>query len=137
MVQTDLFSETPGNVTEADYRSNPGKSINTFTWRKDKTTRANLAWEGETTTRGLTTVTLFHRSNDHGQLPNYTFSNCSGTNATCTGTINNNHVDSLGVDVKHDEKLGWLRAQWVSGVYIDRSHMVWHFCIAFRDELCP
>ena len=121
VVQTDLFSETPGNVTEADYRSNPGKSINTFTWRKDKTTRANLAWEGETTARGLTTVTLFQRSNDHGQLPNYTFANCSGTNATCTGTINNNHVDSLGVDVKHDQKLGWLRAQWVSGVYIDRS----------------
>lgn len=121
IVQTDLFSETPGSVTEADYRSNPGKSINTFTWRKDKMTRANLAWEGETTEGGLTTATLFYRHNDHGQLPNYTFRNCSGNNAACTGTINNNHVNSVGVDVKHAQQLDWLRGQWVSGVYIDRS----------------
>ncbi|MDO8699112.1 MAG: TonB-dependent receptor, partial [Rhodoferax sp.] len=57
--------------------------------------------------------------NDHGQLPNYTISNCVG--AACKGTLNNNHVDSLGADLKHDQKLDWLRAKLVSGVYIDRS----------------
>ena len=119
LVHTNLDSDTPGSLFENDFRSNPGKSINTFTWRKDKTTRANLAWEGETTQGGLTTVTLFARNNDHGQLPNYTISACSG--ATCKGTLNNNHVESLGVDVKHEQKLDWLRARLVTGVYIDRS----------------
>lgn len=119
LVHTNLDSDTPGSLFENDFRSNPGKSINTFTWRKDKTTRANLAWEGETTQGGLTTVTLFARNNDHGQLPNYTITGCSG--ATCKGTINNNHVESLGVDVKHEQKLDWLRARLVTGVYIDRS----------------
>ena len=119
LVHTNLDSDTPGSLSENDYRSNPGKSINTFTWRKDKTTRANLAWEGETTQGGLTTVTLFARNNDHGQLPNYTISGCSG--ATCKGTLNNNHVESLGVDVKHEQKLEWLRARLVTGLYIDRS----------------
>lgn len=119
LVHTNLDSDTPGSLFENDFRSNPGKSINTFTWRKDKTTRANLAWEGETTQGGLTTVTLFSRNNDHGQLPNYTITGCSG--ATCKGTINNNHVESLGVDVKHEQKLEWLRARLVTGVYIDRS----------------
>lgn len=119
LVHTNLDSDTPGSLFENDFRSNPGKSINTFTWRKDKTTRANLAWEGETTQGGLTTVTLFARNNDHGQLPNYTISGCAG--ATCKGTLNNNHVESLGVDVKHEQKLDWLRARLVTGVYIDRS----------------
>ena len=119
LVHTNLDSDTPGSLFENDFRSNPGKSINTFTWRKDKTTRANLAWEGETTQGGLTSVTLFARNNDHGQLPNYTISGCVG--ASCKGTLNNNHVESLGVDVKHEQKLVWLRARLVTGVYIDRS----------------
>ena len=119
LVHTNLDSDTPGSLFENDFRTNPGKSINTFTWRKDKTTRANLAWEGEITQGGLTTVTLFARNNDHGQLPNYTTSGCSG--ASCKGTLNNNHVESLGVDVKHAQKLDWLRARLVAGVYIDRS----------------
>ena len=119
LVHTNLDTDTPGSLFENDFRTNPGKSINTFTWRKDKTTRANVAWEGETTRGGLTTVTFFARNNDHAQLPNYTITGCQG--ATCRGTINNNHVQSLGVDVKHTQNLDSLRARLVTGVYIDRS----------------
>jgi len=119
LVHTNLDSDTPGSLFENDFRTNPGKSINTFTWRKDKTTRAHVAWEGETSRGGLTTVTFFARNNDHGQLPNYTITGCQG--ATCRGTINNNHVQSLGVDIKHTQPLDMLRARLVSGVYIDRS----------------
>ncbi len=119
LVHTNLDSDTPGSLFENDFRTSPGKSINTFTWRKDKTTRANLAWEGETSQGGLTTVTLFARNNDHGQLPNYTITACAG--ASCRGTINNNHVESLGLDVKHEQKLGWMKAHLVTGLYIDRS----------------
>jgi outer membrane receptor protein involved in Fe transport len=119
VIQTDLNAEMTGSLFEADYRNNPSKSINTFTYRKDKATRGNLAWEGETTNGGITTATLFSRTNDHGQLPSYTIGSCVGLN--CTGTINNNHVDSLGLDVKHDQKLDWRSAKLVSGVYIDSS----------------
>ena len=119
LVHTNLDTDTAGSLFENDYRTNPGKSINTFTWRKDKTTRANVAWEGETTRKGVTTVTFFARNNDHGQLPAYTISGCSG--ATCRGTINNNHVESLGMDVKHVQGLDWANARLVTGVYIDRS----------------
>ena len=119
LVHSNLDTDTAGSLFENDYRTNPGKSINTFTWRKDKTTRANVAWEGETTRKGVTTVTFFARNNDHGQLPSYTISGCSGT--TCRGTINNNHVESLGMDVKHVQGLDWASARLVTGVYIDRS----------------
>jgi iron complex outermembrane recepter protein len=117
-VQTDLVSDMTGSLFESDYKTNPGKSINTFTYRKDKTTRANLAWEGETTLNGLTTVTFFTRNNDHGQLPAYTIST---TNGVTKGTINNNHVNSVGVDVKHEQNFSWLSSKLISGVYIDRS----------------
>ena len=119
LVHTNLDTDTAGSLFENDYRTNPGKSINTFTWRKDKTTRANVAWEGETTRKGVTTVTFFARNNDHGQLPSYPISGCSG--AICRGTINNNHVESLGIDVKHVQGLDWATARLVTGVYIDRS----------------
>ena len=125
LVYTDLDADMTGSVFENDYRNNPGKSINTFTWRKDKTTRLNMAWEGETTHDGLTTVTVFARNNDHGQLPSYTVSSCTVNASTCKsgvkGTINNNHVESLGVDVKHVQALNWLASRLVSGIYIDRS----------------
>jgi outer membrane receptor protein involved in Fe transport len=117
-VQTDLVSDMTGSLFENDYRINPGKSLNTFTYRKDKTTRMNLAWEGETTNNGLTTVTLFTRNNDHGQLPSYTIST-SGNNTK--GTVNNNHVESVGVDVKHEQNFAWLSSKLVTGLYLDRS----------------
>ena len=119
LIKTDLDTETPGSLFETDYRNTVGKSLNTFTWRKDITTRANVAWEGETTAGGLTTVTAFARKNDHGQLHNYTITGCSG--ASCKGTLNNNHVASLGLDVKHEQKLAWNKAKLVSGLTIDRS----------------
>ena len=124
LIHTDLQADMTGSLGEADFRANPGKSINTFTWRKDKTTRLSVAWEGETTVNGLTTVTLFARNNDHGQLPAYTITTCTIA-ANCLtgvkGTINNNHVDSLGLDVKHVQNLGAFKARLVSGIYIDRS----------------
>ena len=123
LVHTDLDAAMTGGLSETDYRNNPGKSINSFTYRKDQTTRANLAWEAETTHNGLTTATLFHRQNDHGQIPSYTISNCS--KGTCagqvTGTVNNNHVDSLGLDLKHQQEFDWLASRLIAGMYLDKS----------------
>ena len=121
LVHTDLDAAMSGGLSETDYRTDPGKSVNTFTYRKDRTTRANLAWEAETTHNGLTTATLFHRENDHGQLPSYTLTGCSGAAKTCQGTINNNHVDSIGLDLKHQQEFDWLASRLIAGVYLDKS----------------
>jgi iron complex outermembrane recepter protein len=118
-VHTDLDTQTSGSVFANDYFSNPGKSINTFSYRKDKTTRVNVAWEGETVQNGMTTVTLFARKNDHGQLPNYTIRNCGAS--SCSGTINNNHVDSTGLDIKHEQVFEWWASRLVTGVLLDKS----------------
>lgn len=119
VVHTDLDAAMSGSLFEHDYRNKPGNSINTFTYRKDKTTRASMAWEGDTVRNGTTTVTGFYRKNDHGQVPSYTISHCAGV--SCKGTINNNHVDSAGVDIKHQQEFSWLGSRLIAGVYIDKS----------------
>ncbi|TDY30365.1 TonB-dependent receptor [Janthinobacterium sp. 75] len=119
IVHTDLDAAMTGSLFEDDYRNAPGKSLNTFTYRKDKTTRMNLAWEGATTANGTSTVTVFTRKNDHGQIPAYSIGSCAGM--LCKGVINNNHVDSLGLDVKHQQEFAWLRSRLVAGVYVDKS----------------
>ncbi|MFC5474736.1 TonB-dependent receptor family protein [Paraherbaspirillum soli] len=123
LVHTDLDAAMTGSVFENDYRTDPGKSLNTFTYRKDKTTRANLAWEGQTTDKGVSTLTLFKRQNDHGQIPSYTIMNCNAgpCAGNATGTLNNSHVDSLGLDVKHQQKFDWLGSRLIAGVYLDKS----------------
>ncbi|CAN5296107.1 TonB-dependent receptor [soil metagenome] len=119
VVHTDLDAAMTGTLFENDYRNNPGKSINSFTYRKDKATRVNLAWEGETVDNGITTVTAFARKNDHGQLPSYAIGTCTPT--SCQGTINNNHVDSRGLDLKHLQEFSWMDSRLVTGVYLDKS----------------
>jgi len=120
----NLDSATPGSLNPTDYQTNPGKSYQTFSYRKDKSTRLNVGWEGETLTNGLTSVTLFGRENDHGQLPNYTISTCTISAACPTGyrgTINNNHVSSLGLDTKHQQEFSFLSSRLIGGLYYDVS----------------
>jgi iron complex outermembrane recepter protein len=120
----NLDSATPGSLNPVDYQTDPGKSYQTFSWRKDRSTRLNVGWEGETTQNGRTSVTLFGRENDHGQLPNYTISACT-SGPTCPtgyrGTINNNHVSSLGLDSKHQQEFGFLASRLIGGLYYDVS----------------
>lgn len=120
----NLDSATPGSLNPVDYQLNPGKSYQTFSYRKDKTTRMSVAWEGETAQNGLITITMFGRENDHGQLPSYTIAACT-ISATCPtgyrGTINNNHVSSLGMDAKHQQEFGFLNSRLIGGVYYDAS----------------
>jgi outer membrane receptor protein involved in Fe transport len=84
-----------------------------------------MGWEGETMKSGQTTVTLFGRENDHGQLPSYTINSCGAITAACPtgyrGTINNNHVSSLGLDSKHQQELGFLASRLIAGLYYDVS----------------
>lgn len=120
LTYNNMDSAMTGSVFENDYHARPGFSLNTFTYRRDKTTRESIVWEGETLPNGQTTVTLFGRQNDHGQLPSYTITGCAGS--TCRGTENNNHVSSVGVDVKHQQDFEFLTSRLVAGIYIDRSN---------------
>ncbi|MGV8992359.1 MAG: TonB-dependent receptor domain-containing protein [Thiobacillus sp.] len=48
--------------------------------------------------------------------------NCSPNVATCRrGTVNTNHVESVGLDAKHLQEFNWLASRLVAGVYLDQS----------------
>lgn len=124
----NLDSATPGGLDPSNYNTRPGFSYQTFSWRKDKSTRLNVVWESETLHNGLTTATLFGRQNDHGQLPNYTIKQCTASspcagvaNGGYVGTLNNNHVSSLGLDIKHQQDFNWLSSRLIAGLYYDNS----------------
>lgn len=119
LVHTDLDAGMTGSLFENDFRNNPSKSINSFTYRRDLTTRVTAAWEGDTLAGGNTTVTVFGRRNDHAQIPSYGIGSCNGSQ--CKGSKNNNHVDSRGLDLKHVQEFGWLNARLIGGVYLDHS----------------
>jgi len=120
VTHNNLDAAMTGPLFETDFRTRPGFSYNTFTWRKDKTTRESLVWEGETTANGQTTATLFGRQNDHGQLPSYLIF-CFGP-TTCSGKINNNGITSLGLDIKHNQEFTWLNSRLVGGIYYDQTN---------------
>ncbi|HEY0666044.1 MAG TPA: TonB-dependent receptor [Gallionella sp.] len=119
-----LDSATPGSLNPVDYRANPGKSYQTFSWRKDNTARLSLGWESETVADGMTSATVFTRSNEHDQLPNYTISRCT-VGAACPtgyrGTRNSNAVMSLGMDIKHQQEFEMLASRLIAGLYYDLS----------------
>lgn len=120
----NLDSATPGSLNPADYQATPGESYQTFSYRKDKSTRLSAGWEGETLQNGLSSVTLFGRQNDHGQLPSYTISSCTVAVNCPTGyrgTINNNHVSSIGFDLKHQQDFDRLSSRLIAGLYYDQS----------------
>lgn len=125
----NLDSATPGSLNPVDYQTSPGKSYQTFSYRKDRSKRLNVGWEGETTQDGQTTVTVFGRENDHGQLPSYTIFKSTCTTSCATGevngnyygTINNNHVSSLGLDSKHQQEFSFLKSRLIGGLYYDFS----------------
>jgi outer membrane receptor protein involved in Fe transport len=45
--------------------------------------------------------------------------NASSCPTGSKGTMNNNHVDSHGLDLKHQQEFGWLASRLVAGVYLD------------------
>ena len=124
LTYNNLDAAMSDSLSPADYHTRPGYDYQTFTWRKDKTTRLNLGWEGETLQNGLTSVTVFGRQNDHGQLPSYTIFACA-VSATCPtgyhGTLNNNGVSSLGMDAKHQQDFNWLASRLIAGLYLDST----------------
>ncbi len=119
LTHNNLDAAMTGSLFENDYQTRPGYSYNTFTTRTDKSTRESLVWEGETTSNGQTTVTLFGRQNDHGQIPSYTINSCVA--GICKGTKNNNGITSLGFDVKHNQEFAWLNSRLVAGLYYDQT----------------
>lgn len=115
-----LKTDMPGSLGETDYRTRPGYSYNTFTWRDVDASRAYSRLQGEWNDGGKTSITVFARQNSTAQLPSYLIFNTSPGNAV--GRINDNDFLSFGADVQHAQSFNWADSRLVTGMYADSTN---------------
>ena len=124
LTHNNLDTQTPGSLNESDYRNQPAISYQTFTYRRDETTRLSATLDREWSKDSLSTVTLFARDNEHGQNPAYSIRNCA-VSATCptgyVGNINTNSYTSLGLDARQRRDFSFLDSRLIAGLTYDRS----------------
>jgi iron complex outermembrane receptor protein len=122
---TNLDSDMTGALGRADYVNTPGKSYNTFTYRKDKNTRLATSLEGSLNEGGMTTFTVFARDNQHDQNPSYSISFANAASTTAAGRLNQNGYQSYGFDIRHAQQLNLMPAawhgRWITGIYADNT----------------
>src|SRR3989338_3289818 len=122
LTHNNLDTQTPGSLNESDYRNQPAISYQTFTYRRDETTRLSATLDREWSKDSLSTVTLFARDNEHGQNPAYSIRSCA-VPATCptgyVGNINTNSYTSLGLDARQRRDLSFLHSPPLAGPAYD------------------
>ncbi|OGI44407.1 MAG: hypothetical protein A2150_00220 [Candidatus Muproteobacteria bacterium RBG_16_64_11] len=117
---SDLYTETPGSLNESDYQTRPYISYQTFSYRSDLSNRLSTTLDHEWAGGALSTVTLYTRSNVHGQNPGYSIRSCTAP-CTTTGNINENSYTSLGVDMRQRQDFSWANSRFIVGLTYDRS----------------
>ena len=119
-----LDTQTPGTLNETDYQTRPAVSYQTFTYRRDLSNRLSATVDHEWSSRSLSSVTLYGRSNEHGQNPAYSIRGCT-LSPTCTtgyvGNINVNRYTSLGLDARQRLDFDWATSRLIVGLTYDRS----------------
>lgn len=119
LTYSDLVTDMPGSLNEADYQNNFSKSYNTFTYRKDRAWRLSSTLEGQWWEGGKTAITPYVRKNQHEQNPSYSIRSCTVSASQCptgvVGNINSNDYTSLGLSLQHQQDWDWLGAQWLIG----------------------
>jgi len=112
-----LYTDMPGSLFEADFRNDPGKSINTFTYREVYASRASIVVDGEWLDIGNTTLTVYARDNSTEQNPSYSIGTRPGVGLS--GRPNDNDFTSLGFDARQQFNFDWLDSRLIAGFTID------------------
>ena len=116
-----LWTDMPGTLNESDYRNSPGKSYNTFTWRKVEASRLSTTLEGNWNTDGLSTVTFYARDNSTDQLPSYLIFNTGPS--TASGRTTFQDFTSFGLELRHRQDFYAQGIRWINGLSLERTPM--------------
>lgn len=117
---SDLQTDMPGGLDTADYVQSPDKSYNRFTWRSDVATRVSGFLLHEFSAQDRAQLAVFARRNSHAQLPSYLIFNTANPRVA-SGRQNDNRFESLGLDAWWQHRFAALDAEFVAGLYRDRS----------------
>ncbi|MET0378830.1 MAG: TonB-dependent receptor [Spongiibacteraceae bacterium] len=115
-----LYTDMPGSLFETDFKTNPGKSYNHFTYREVYASRASIVVDGDWFEVGGTTLTAHARDNSTEQNPSYSVRIIGGPNSTvANGRLNDNDFTSLGFDARQQFGFSWLDSRLVVGLSAD------------------
>lgn len=113
-----LYTDMPGSLFETDFKTNPGKSYNHFTYREVYASRASIVVDGEWLAMGDTTLTVYARDNSTEQNPSYSIGTRSGK---LSGRPNDNDFTSLGLDARQQLNFDWLDSRLIVGITADNT----------------
>jgi iron complex outermembrane recepter protein len=116
-----LDAETVGGLDSLNFYEQGYTTLHTFTYRKVESARARATLSHVWGTQGATDFTVFARRNAVGQLPHYRIRNNFQDPSQASGEINEDSYRSLGLDVQHEQYLGFLDARFIAGATLDRS----------------
>lgn len=114
-----LYTDMPGSLFESDFKNNPGKSYNNFTFREVYASRASIVVDGDWLDVGATTLTAYARDNSTEQNPSYSVRVISSSVAN--GRLNDNDFTSLGFDARQQINFSWLDSRLVAGLTADNT----------------
>lgn len=137
------FSNTAGSVDSVAFYSRQYVSTTDFTYRKSEASRSRLTLEHDWRKGSKTFVTLFNRTNEHGQNPAYGIRwnpTPSATNdpTTARGEINSNNFTSYGLLAQHSQQFSFLDSRLITGGMYDYSpNNYWSYQIDLNAQLRP
>lgn len=135
------FSNTAGSVDSVAFYSRQYVSTTDFTYRKSDATRSRLTLEHDWGKESRTFVTLFNRSNEHGQNPSYGIRWSPTVSATndptkARGEINSNNFTSYGLLAQHSQQFSFLDSRLITGGMYDYSpNDYWSYQIDLNAQL--
>ncbi|MCA6500618.1 MAG: TonB-dependent receptor [Chitinophagaceae bacterium] len=137
LIYGKYYSQMSGSVDSTMFYSRNYVSSSDFTYRKSDATRSRLTLEHDWNTNSKSFITLFQRSNQHGQNPSYGIRWTPGA-VTARGEINSNNFESYGVIAQHSQKFSFLNSKLIIGGVLDLSkNDYWSYRIDLKAKLDP
>ncbi|MCU0444529.1 MAG: TonB-dependent receptor [Microscillaceae bacterium] len=135
------FSQMSGSVDSVAFYNRQYISTSDFTYRKSEASRSRLTLEHDWKNGSKTFVTLFQRSNQHGQNPSYAIRWNPTPSATndpkkARGEINSNNFTSYGIIAQHSQRFNFLDSKLIVGGVFDYSpNDYWAYQINLNAKL--
>jgi iron complex outermembrane receptor protein len=137
------YSQMPGSVDSTMFYSREYVSTSDFTYRKSDAIRSRLTLEHDWNDMSKSFITIFQRSNKHGQNPSYAIRwnpipSPSNDPSKARGEINSNNFESYGVILQHSQKFDFIKSKLIAGAVLDLTNNdYWSYRIDLNADLNP
>jgi iron complex outermembrane receptor protein len=133
----DYYSDMTGSVDSLAFYTKSYTSTTDFTYRSSKAMRSRLSMEHAWNEKAKTSITVFQRTNELGQNPNYAI-RWNAKSPVAAGQINLNSFQSYGALVQHSQSFAFLKSALIVGATYDYSPTTyWAYQVDLFAQLRP